>query len=283
MPQNIGSAEGAFFNTLIPQIDENADIQTAFRLYHYGENNSGSKPLNPNSIAGYLDALNEGKIEKVPDQIPISADLNDYTDPGFYIQTSNARAQTGTNYPKTPPLIGLEYAGILRVISDGTNVFQEYQVGGIPNGRTFWRTKFGALDFYPWTTYAVDGHVHDDRYFTQQQSDDRYLPEIRRVNVREANVQNDEYTLTALDETALVMVDNFSLPNTLYVPNDSNVNFQTGAQITILQKNIGQVTILGKAGVTINSTPGNRLRAIWSSASLIKIGPNEWVMVGDLA
>jgi hypothetical protein len=34
--------------------------------------------------------------------------------------------------------------------------------------------------------------------------------------------------------------------------------------------------------VTVNATPGQRLRARWSSASLIKRSSNLWVLVGDL-
>lgn len=79
------------------------------------------------------------------------------------------------------------------------------------------------------------------------------------------------------------MIDNLSLPNTVYVPTNSQVGFVVGTQITIMQKNIGQTTIVGNTNVIVHSTPTNRLRARWSSASLIKIAVNEWVLVGDLA
>ena len=39
MPENIGGGS-APYNTQIPSIIDNADIQTAFRLYHYGSNTS---------------------------------------------------------------------------------------------------------------------------------------------------------------------------------------------------------------------------------------------------
>jgi len=284
MPTNIG-AEGAAFNSLIPQIDENADIQTAFRLYHYGEGSSGLGDLNPNSIAGFLQALTDNKIDVNPTVIPLNADLNTYTTSGFYVQDSNTKAQSSgsANYPLIPAVIGFAYAGLLRVMNDGTNTYQEYQVGGIPDGKTYWRANFGNLGWSQWKTFSQEGHTHDDRYYTKQQSDNQYLPAIKYLNIRQPTINNDQYTLSLLDESTLVMIDNLSTPNTVFVPTNSSVPFVVGTQITILQKNTGQTTITGQSGVTVNATPNNSLRAVWSSASLIKIGTNEWVLIGDLS
>lgn len=281
MPTNIG-AEGGAFNTLIPQIDENADIQTAFRLYHYGEGSSGLGTLNPNSVAGFLQALTDEKIDINPAIIPLNANLNDYTASGFYAQNSNTKASSGTNYPLVPPTIGQPYAGLLRVINDGSNIYQEYQVAGIPTNPVFWRAFFGNLGWTDWQTFAEEGHIHDDRYYTKTQADNRYLPAIKYLNIRQPTVNNNNYNLSLLDESALVMIDNLSVPNTVTIPTNTSVPFVVGTQITVMQKNIGQTTIVGASGVIVRSTPGNRLRAIYSSASLIKIATNEWVIVGDL-
>ena len=68
---------------------------------------------------------------------------------------------------------------------------------------------------------------------------------------------------------------------TLTVRADATVTgFTNGDQIMILQSGAGQVTIAGN-GATINGTPGLKLRAQWSSATLIKRGTNLWVLVGD--
>lgn len=283
MPINIGS-EGAQFNTQIPGFDENADIQTAFKLYHYGETNlSGTGALSETSIAGYLKKLQDDKIEKTPAIIPANANLDSYTVSGFYVQNTNAKAQSGTNYPLKPPRIGFAYAGLLRVVNDGFNVYQEYQMAGIEESQTYWRAFFGTLGWTQWRTFSEEGHIHDDRYFTKQQSDNRYLPAIKYLNIRKPNIQNNLYTLTFADESSLVLIDNLSVPNSIVIPNNSSVSFVTGTQITVMQANTGQTSFQGAAGVTVNSTPTSRLRARWSSASLIKIDLNEWVLVGDLA
>jgi hypothetical protein len=95
------------------------------------------------------------------------------------------------------------------------------------------------------------------------------------------SAQTASYTLVLADNGKLVEVSNASA-NTLTVPTNASVAFPIGAQINILQTGVGQTTVAG-AGVTINGTPGLKLRAQWSSATLIKRGTNTWVLVGDLS
>jgi hypothetical protein len=89
------------------------------------------------------------------------------------------------------------------------------------------------------------------------------------------------YTLALTDKDRMVEISNAGAI-TLTVPTDASVNFPVGSQINILQTNTGQITV-GGSGVTINATPGLKLRARWSSATLIKRGTNLWVLVGDLS
>jgi hypothetical protein len=96
------------------------------------------------------------------------------------------------------------------------------------------------------------------------------------------NAQNASYTLVLADNGKLVEVNNGSA-NTLTVPLNSSEAFPTGATITILQTGAGQTTITPTGGVTINGTPGLKLRAQWSSATLIKRATDTWVAIGDLS
>jgi hypothetical protein len=285
MPANIGPS-GAFFQLKIPAIDENADIQDAFKLYHYGNNAAGTAPLDPESLAGYLDQLNKGKVSSVPTIIPANANLNNFTQSGFYAQNTNAKALTGTNYPIIPPSIGIPYAGLLRVFNDGANIYQEYQVAGIPTNPVYWRAFFGNLGWTPWQGFATEGHVHDDRYYTKTQSDSRYFSAIRTKTIRQPNIINNVYTISKNDEDTVILMNNLSVPHSLIVPADVenlNLNIPVGTTIRIIQANTGQTTVVpAAAAVTINSTPGNKLRAIWSVANLIKIATNTWVLTGDL-
>ena len=89
------------------------------------------------------------------------------------------------------------------------------------------------------------------------------------------------YTLALADLAKLVTLSNAGAI-TLTVPLESSVAFAIGDRIDLLQKGAGQVTIVGAGGVTVNATPGLKLRAQWSSATLIKLDTNSWVLLGDL-
>ena len=90
------------------------------------------------------------------------------------------------------------------------------------------------------------------------------------------------YTLVAADDGKVVEVSNASSIS-LTVPLNSSVPFTIGTQIVVLQTGAGQITLAGAGGVTVNGTPGLKLRAQWSSATLIKRGTDTWVVVGDLS
>jgi hypothetical protein len=99
-------------------------------------------------------------------------------------------------------------------------------------------------------------------------------------------VQNSQtgttYTIVTADVNKLVELNN-AAAITLTVPtNSATPGFNAGDQINLLQTGAGQVTV-GGAGVTINGTPGLKMRAQWSSATLIKRATDTWVLVGDLS
>ena len=71
--------------------------------------------------------------------------------------------------------------------------------------------------------------------------------------------------------------------NTLTVPPNSSVAFPTGTTIVVVQTGAGQTTLTAGAGVTINGTPGLKLRTQWSSATITKRGTDSWIAIGDLS
>ena len=90
------------------------------------------------------------------------------------------------------------------------------------------------------------------------------------------------YTLVLADLGKLVELSN-AASIALTVPTNAAVaGFSAGDQINLLQTGAGQVTV-GGSGVTINGTPGLKLRAQYSSATLIKRATDTWVLVGDLS
>lgn len=94
--------------------------------------------------------------------------------------------------------------------------------------------------------------------------------------------KTDSYTLSAQSERdSLIEVSSVS-GTTITIPLNSAVAYPVGTTLDILQTNTGQVTIAGDAGVTVNATPGLKLRTQWSSATLFKRDTNTWVVFGDL-
>ena len=96
------------------------------------------------------------------------------------------------------------------------------------------------------------------------------------------NAVGTSYTLLLADDGKIVEVNN-AAANTLTVSPDSTTNFTVGTQILVIQIGAGQTTLTAGAGVTINATPGLKLRDQFSSATLIKRAANTWIALGDLA
>lgn len=125
------------------------------------------------------------------------------------------------------------------------------------------------------TAGGIEGHL-------QSLSDDiqDITDNLSDVLTTSFNQKTASYTLVLSDKDKVVEMNSGSAL-TLTVPNNSSVAFEIGSSVNILQTGAGQVTVAGAAGVTINSTPGLKLRAQWSFATLIKRASNTWVLIGD--
>ena len=102
------------------------------------------------------------------------------------------------------------------------------------------------------------------------------VPSITPINQKTAS-----YTTVLTDRDSLIEINSASA-TTLTIPTDASVNYPVGTSFDILQTGAGQVTIAGAGGVTVNATPGLKLRTQWSSATIFKRAANTWVVYGDL-
>lgn len=297
MTENIGGVS-APYNATIPSITDNADIQTAFRLYHYGSDTSTPSTIPEESIAGHLTVLENSKISKTPESIPSSKNLNEYTTTGFYTQTSNSFAASGTNYPAP-------YAGLLTVTASGGTVFQQYQViGATESGsantlnRTHWRFYF-AGSWKPWRTFVESADfatLGDARYYTQSTANalfasQAYVNSTFFTNTAAAAAQyiqenliesGIEYTL-ALTDTSKVVAINVDNDFTLRIPLNSAVAFPIGTIINVYGSGTGTITVQGDTGVAVRPFATNNLKILgqYTEISLRKRGTNEWVASGN--
>ena len=95
--------------------------------------------------------------------------------------------------------------------------------------------------------------------------------------------QASSYTLALTDKNKFIKMTSGS-PNTVTVPTNASVTFPVGSQIHIIQYGAGKTQILPVAGTpTIYGTPGQFLRAQYSSATLLKCDTNIWMLMGDLS
>lgn len=93
------------------------------------------------------------------------------------------------------------------------------------------------------------------------------------------NEQTDSYSLLSSDNGKTVTLNKSTVVN-LTVP--SGLGLTAGHRIDIIQLGAGQVTVVA-SGTTVNGTPGLKLRAQYSAASLLCVGTNSYVLIGDLA
>jgi len=91
------------------------------------------------------------------------------------------------------------------------------------------------------------------------------------------------YTLSALTERDSLIEVSSATGVTVTIPTNTAVAYPVGTSVDILQTGAGQVTIAPVDGtVTVNATPGLKLRTQWSSCTLFKRAANTWVVFGDL-
>lgn len=90
------------------------------------------------------------------------------------------------------------------------------------------------------------------------------------------------------DRGAFIYMDNGTTARTVTIPEnlptDANNGFPLKYQTSIIKAGTGSVQIIpANSNVTINCADGaNYLRTQFSSCTLVRKGPNEWVMFGDL-
>ena len=92
------------------------------------------------------------------------------------------------------------------------------------------------------------------------------------------NAKTAAYTLLTADAGDLVTIDSSS---NLDVTVDGSLDLATGQRIDLLRLGTGTVTVVAD-NATVNATPGLKLRARYSAATLLCVGTDDYVLLGDL-
>ncbi len=154
----------------------------------------------------------------------------------------------------------------IQTVSGGYSAGNVYSTGITGNG-----TQAGHI------IVELPQNAPDNLYYACQFHSSMAGAVLVRTDNVSFNAQSSSYTLTTSDSARLVEM---SSGGTLTITDSSS--FPVGFTCDVLQTGSSQVTIAGN-GFTPNATPGLKLRAQWSSATLIKRALNSWVVLGDLS
>lgn len=93
-----------------------------------------------------------------------------------------------------------------------------------------------------------------------------------------------DYTLVLTDAANKLIRQNSASANQVRIPTDASVAFPINTVIPILQYGAGQTTVVAvtPGTTTVRATPGNKLRAQYSTAQVVKLAANEWLLMGDI-
>lgn len=236
----------------IPSYTEDADIQAALKLYHYGSYTYNQNLIDPTtlpnpSIARYLYEINS-EIDTLQTEV----------DGKIGATTFNAKGDllVGTSDNNLSVLSAAANNKVL-VTNSATSTGLEWQ--DFPS-------SFSNLTA---TTLNVSGNAVF--HIATISKSGSYTPIA-------GDISDDGKIIEFLSSSA----------HTYTIPTHANNPYPIGTQISVLQTGTGQTTITGASGVTLNCTPQptsntGRLRTQWSSATLIKRANNTWVLIGDLS
>jgi hypothetical protein len=304
---------GNLYSTEIPSLSENADIQEAFRLYHYGApsgtgvgeydptNSNVANLVNP-SIAYSLNNL-QSQITTISGTLGVQATV--WTTKGDLVTRTSSPGVTRFGVGADGTILtansatatGLEWASPVVTLTNLATLTNKTLTSPAVDG-TGIIFEGATADAFETTLTVVDPTV--DRTIT--------LPDVTGTVVTTGNLSaiTSTGTLSSLSVTGnvvyhtvpeskattylLTLTDDgkiieMSGGGFLQIPTDASVNFPIGTQITVLQTTGTQATIqaVTPGTTTVNGTPGLKLRTQWSSATLIKRGVNLWVAIGDLS
>jgi hypothetical protein len=97
------------------------------------------------------------------------------------------------------------------------------------------------------------------------------------------NARTTGYTLALSDAGRLVTLNASTGTISVVIPANSSVAFPTGTHIDVARLGDAGVTVTGATGVTVNATPGQKLRAKFSAGTAIYYSGDTWLLVGDLS
>jgi hypothetical protein len=249
---------GSLVPTKIPGLSDQADIQAALRVYHYGSFTFDTAETDPTELINPSIAYT---INDIQDQI-------DSLSEGSPIQATSFNAKGD--------LLSASANDTLSVVTVGANGTILTANSATASGLS-WATPAAATAITT-SSSVTDARISWDTTNKQiQVGNGTSLLNFQPFNVN-TTAKTAGYTFVLSDANTLVQMNGaFAFT----VPLNATVAYPTGTQIHLIALTTG-VTVSFTAGITSYATPGAKIRAAGSMATLIKLDTNTWVLAGDL-
>jgi hypothetical protein len=104
-------------------------------------------------------------------------------------------------------------------------------------------------------------------------------PTVQWDTAQDTQTETDDYTLVTADAGELVLIDSATDED---VTVDGSLDLTVGQRIDLLRMGAGEVTVVASSPATVNGTPGLKLRAQYSAATILCVGTDAYVLLGDL-
>lgn len=252
---------GAIYSTKIPGYADNADIQAAFKLYHYG------------SLE--YDSTETDVAELVSPSIAYT--LNDLQEQITNLDPSGSVSKS-TIDAKGDLLIGLS-DNTVDNLTVGSNNFvltaDSTQTLGVK-----WSALPTASTGGAGVVQLNDGYASTSTTLAPTANALKSVYDLSERKALTINTQSGTtYTFVAADADSKMVQFTSSSSVTVTVP---PATFTAGQQINLTRYGTGSVTLQGGSGVTVNATPTLILRAQYSAATLVCIDESTFVLYGDL-
>jgi hypothetical protein len=253
---------GALYSTKIPGYADNADIQAAFKLYHYGSTDYNTANANTASLVSPSIAYTLNDLQTQITNL----------DPAGSVSKSTIDA-------KGDLLVGSANDAVDN-LAVGSNNFvlmaDSAQTLGIK-----WSALPTASTSGAGTVQLNDGYASTSTSLAPTANALKSVYDLSERKALTINTQSGTtYTIVAADADSKMVQFTSSSSVTVTVP---PATFTAGQQINLTRYGTGSVTIQGGSGVTVNATPSLVIRSQYSAATLVCVDSSTFILYGDLA
>lgn len=252
---------GALYSTKIPGYADNADIQAAFKLYHYGSTDYNTANANTANLVNPSVAYTLNNLQTQITGLDPAGSVSK----GIVDAKGDLLVGSANDTVDNLPVGSNNYV----LVADSA------QTLGIK-----WAALPGATTSVAGVVQLNDGYASTSTTLAPTANALKSVYELSERKALTINAQSGaSYTLVSTDADSKMVQFTSSSSVTVTVPAST---FTAGQQINLTRYGTGSVTIQGGAGVTVNSTPSLILRARYSAATLVCIDASTFVLYGDL-